>query len=102
MNTQQIVTDLEWLQKTIADAMNKQFRPKYKNNTWLKQKDLSSNERIIMQLVDEHDDRFTNKWLVDTTGLTRKCVRENLTRLMERGLVKRLGNTHYYQAISIV
>ena len=55
-----------------------------------------------MQLVDEHDDRFTNKWLVDTTGLTRKCVRENLTRLMERGLVKRLGNTHYYQAISIV
>lgn len=102
MNKQQIVTDLEWLQKTIAQAFEERARPKYKNNTWLKQKDLGSNERIIMQLVDEHGNEFTNQWLTNTTGFTRKCIRENLTKLMEKGLIKKVGNTHNYKSTSIV
>lgn len=103
VNTKQnVVTNLEWLQETIANAFDEQFRPRYKNNTWLKQKDLGSNERIIMQLVDERNDEFTNKWLVQQTGLTRKCVRENLAKLMEKGLIKKIGNTLRYKAISIV
>ena len=102
MTNQEIAEFLETARVQIQNAMDEKFRPKYKNNTWLKQKDLTSNERIIMQLVDERNDEFTNKWLVEITGLTRKCVRENLARLMDRGLVKKVGNTQRYKTISIV
>lgn len=102
-NTQKnVVTDLEWLQKTIADAFEEQARPKYKSNTWLKQTDLTVTERLIMQLVDERNDEFTNKWLCDQTGLTTKCIRENLAKLMDKRLVKKIGNSHNYKTISIV
>ena len=102
-NTQKnVVTNLEWLQEAIANAFEEQARPKYKNNTWLKQKDLTSNERIIMQLVDEKNSEFTNKWLCDQTGFTRKCIRENLAKLMDKRLVNKIGNTHKFKTISIV
>lgn len=101
-NTQQIVTDLEWLQKTIADAMNEQFRPKYKNNTWLKQTDLHPNERICMQLIDELGGQFTVSDLAKMTGLSNKCIRDNFAKLDERGLIKRTGTGYNYIAVSIV
>ena len=102
MTNQEMAVFLEDTRVKMQLAMDESFRPKYKSNTWLKQKDLCLTERIIMQLVDERDDEFTNKWLVEQTGLTRKCIRENLTKLMERQLVKKIGNTHNFKAISIV
>ena len=102
MTNQEMAVFLEDTRVKMQLAMDESFRPKYKSNTWLKQTDLCLTERIIMQLVDERDDEFTNKWLVEQTGLTRKCIRENLTKLMERQLVKKIGNTHNFKAISIV
>jgi len=102
MTNHEIAEFLETAKVQIQLAMDEKFRPVYKSNTWLKQKDLTSNERIIMQLVDERNDEFTNKWLVEITGLTRKCVRENLARLMDRGLVKKVGNTQRYKTISLI
>jgi len=102
MTNHEMAVFLEDTRVQIQLALDEQFRPKYKNNTWLKQTDLGSNERIIMQLVDERNDEFTNQWLTNTTGFTRKCIRENLTKLMDKGLVKKVGNTHNYKAVSIV
>jgi len=103
VNTQQnVVVSLEWLKETVATAMESQFRPKYKSNTWLKQTDLSITERVIMQLADERNDEFSNKWLCEQTGFSSKCIRENLTKLMERRLVKKIGNTHNYKTISLI
>ena len=102
MTNAEIAVFLEDTRVQIQTAIDEQFRPKYKNNTWLKQTDLSLTERIIMQLVDERNDEFTNQWLTNTTGLSRKCIRENLTKLMGRQLIKKVGNTHNYKAISIV
>lgn len=102
MTNQEIAEFLETTRVQIQLVMDEQFRPKYKNNTWLRQTDLTSNERIIMQLVDERNDEFTNKWLVEQTGFTRKCIRENLAKLIERRLVKKIGNTHNFKTISIV
>ena len=103
VNTQQnVVVSLEWLKETVANAMESKFRPKYKSNTWLKQTDLSITERVIMQLADERNDEFTNQWLTNTTGLSRKCIRENLAKLMEKRLIKKVGNSHNYKTISII
>ena len=102
MTNQEIAEFLEATRVQMQTVMDEKFRPKYKNNTWLKQTDLCLTERIIMQLVDERNDEFTNKWLVEVTGLTRKCIRENLTKLMDRQLVRKIGNTHNFKAISIV
>ena len=102
MTNQEMAVFLEDTRVQIQLAMDEKFRPKYKNNTWLKQTDLSITERVIMQLVDERNDEFTNHWLVAQTGLTRKCIRENLTKLMNRQLVRKIGNTHNFKAISIV
>ena len=102
MTNQEIAEFLETTRVQIQLVMDEQFRPKYKNNTWLRQTDLTSNERIIMQLVDERNDEFTNKWLVEQTGFTRKCIRENLAKLIDRRLVKKIGNTHNFKTISIV
>ena len=55
-----------------------------------------------MQLVDERNDEFTNQWLTNTTGLTRKCIRENLIKLLDRRLIKKIGNSHNYKVVSIV
>lgn len=96
------VTSLEWLQHVVETAMESQFRPKYKSNTWLRQTDLSVTERIIMQLVDERNDEFTNKWLVDQTGLTRKCIGDNIVKLIDKQLIKKVGRTHNYKAITII
>lgn len=102
MTNQEIAEFLETTKVQIQTAMDEKFRPKYKSNTWLKQTDLSITERVIMQLVDEKNDEFTNQWLTNTTGLSRKCIRENLAKLMERRLIKKVGNTHNYKTISIV
>ena len=102
MTNQEIAEFLEATRVQMQCVMDEKFRPKYKNNTWLKQKDLTSNERIIMQLVDERNAEFTNKWLCEVTGLTPKCIRENLAKLMDRRLVQKIGNSQKYRAISIV
>jgi len=102
MTNQEIAEFLETTRVQIQAAMDERFRPKYKSNTWLKQTDLSITERVIMQLADEKNDEFTNQWLTNTTGLSRKCIRENLAKLMERRLIKKVGNTHNYKTISIV
>lgn len=102
MTNQEIAVFLDATRVQIQTAIDEKFRPKYKNNTWLKQTDLCLSERIIMQLVDERNDEFTNQWLVAQTGLTRKCIRENLIKLMDKQLVKKIGNTHNFKAISIV
>ena len=102
MTNHEIAEFLETAKVQLQLAMDEKFRPKYKNNTWLKQTDLCLSERIIMQLVDERNDEFTNQWLVAQTGLTRKCIRENLIKLMDKQLVRKIGNTHNFKAISIV
>jgi predicted HTH transcriptional regulator len=102
MTNQEIAHFLDATRVQIQTVMDEKFRPVYKSNTWLKQTDLSITERVIMQLVDERNDEFTNQWLTNTTGLSRKCIRENLAKLMERRLIKKVGNTHNYKAISIV
>ena len=101
MTKQEIAEFLETTRVQMQLAMDEKFRPKYKNNTWLKQKDLSSNERIIMQLADELNEEFSGKWLVDQTGLTRKCIRENLNKLIDKQLVKNTGYNKF-KTISIV
>jgi len=102
MTNQQIAEFLESTKVQIQLAIDEKFRPVYKSNTWLKQKDLTVTERVVMQLIDERNDLFSNKWLCEQTGFSSKCIRENLAKLMERGLVKKVGNTHNYKAISIV
>ena len=101
MTQQEIAEFLEATRVQMQLAMDEKFRPKYKNNTWLKQKDLGSNERIIMQLADELNEEFTGKWLVSQTGLTRKCIRENLNKLIDKQLVKRIAYNKF-KTISIV
>ena len=101
MTQQEIAEFLEATRVQMQLAMDEKFRPKYKNNTWLKQKDLGSNERIIMQLADELNEEFTGKWLVNQTGLTRKCIRENLNKLIDKQLVKRIAYNKF-KTISIV
>jgi len=102
MTNQEIAEFLDATRVQIQAAMDERFRPKYKNNTWLKQTDLSVTERIIMQLADERNDEFSNKWLCDQTGLSSKCIRENLAKLMDKRLVQKICNTHNYKTISIV
>jgi len=102
MTNQQIAEFLESTKVQIQLAIDEKFRPVYKSNTWLKQKDLTVTERVVMQLIDERNDLFSNKWLCEQTGFSSKCIRENLAKLMDRGLVKKVGNTHNYKAISIV
>jgi len=102
MTKQEIAEFLETTRVQMQLVMDEKFRPKYKSNTWLKQTDLTVTERVIMQLVDEHNDEFSNKWLCDVTGLTSKCIRENLAKLMDKQLVRKIGNTHNYKTISIV
>jgi len=102
MTNQQIAEFLESTKVQIQLAIDEKFRPVYKSNTWLKQKDLTVTERVVMQLIDERNNLFSNKWLCEQTGFSSKCIRENLAKLMDRGLVKKVGNTHNYKAISIV
>jgi len=102
MTNQEIAEFLESTKVQIQLAIDEKFRPVYKSNTWLKQKDLTVTERVVMQLIDERNDLFSNKWLCEQTGFSSKCIRENLAKLMDRGLVKKVGNTHNYKAISIV
>ena len=102
MTNQEIAEFLETARVQMQLAMDEKFRPVYKSNTWLKQKDLTVTERVVMQLIDERDDLFSNKWLCEQTGFSTKCIRENLAKLMDRGLVKKVGNTHNYKAVSIV
>jgi predicted HTH transcriptional regulator len=102
MTNQEIAEFLETAKVQIQLAMDEKFRPVYKSNTWLKQKDLTVTERVIMQLADERNNVFSNKWLCEQTGFSSKCIRENLTKLMERRLVKKIGNTRNYKTISIV
>ena len=102
MTNQEIAEFLDATRVQMQLAMDEKFRPKYKNNTWLKQKDLLVTERVIMQLIDERSAEFTNKWLIQQTGFSAKCIRENLTKLMEKRLIKKVGNTHKFKAVSIV
>lgn len=102
MTNQEIAEFLETAKVQIQLAMDEKFRPVYKSNTWLKQKDLTVTERVIMQLADERNDEFSNKWLCEQTGFSSKCIRENLTKLMERRLVKKIGNTRNYKTISLI
>jgi len=102
MTNQEIAEFLESTKVQIQLAIDEKFRPVYKSNTWLKQKDLTVTERVVMQLIDERNNLFSNKWLCEQTGFSSKCIRENLAKLMERGLVKKVGNTHNYKAVSIV
>ena len=102
MTNEEIAYFLETARVQIQNVMDEKCRPVYKSNTWLKQKDLSITERIIMQLVDEKSAEFTNQWLANQTGLTRKCISENLIKLLDRQLIKKLGNTHNYKAITII
>ncbi len=101
MTHQEIAEFLETTRVQMQLAMDEKFRPKYKNNTWLKQTDLSLTERIIMQLADERNDEFSGKWLVEQTGLSRKCIRENLNKLIDKQLVK-LVAYNKFKTISIV
>lgn len=102
MTNQEISEFLETTRIQIQTAIDEKFRPVYKSNTWLKQHDLTVTERIIMQLVDERNDEFTNKFLREQTGLKVKCIRENLLKLIDRGLIEKIDNTRRYRAISIV
>lgn len=101
MTNAEIAVFLEDTRVQIQQAIDEKFRPKYRLNTWLKQKDLHPTERIIMQLVDDRDDQFTNKWLVEQTGLSSKCIRENLNKLIDKGLIKKIGVSHNYETIKI-
>ena len=102
MTQQEIAVFLEDTRVQIQSAIDESFRPKYKSNTWLKQTDLSAVERIIMQLVDaKEDDQFSNKWLVEQTGFSSKCIRENLSKLIEKHMVKKVGCTHTYTTVKI-
>ena len=102
MTNQEIAEFLDATRVQLQLAMDEKFRPKYKNNPWLKQTDLTVTERVIMQLTDELNDEFSNKWLVAQTGFSSKCIRENLTKLMEKQLVRKIGNTQKFKTISIV
>ena len=89
MTNNEIAEFLQDFRVQVQTIMDERMRPVYKNNTWLKQKDLKSNERIIMQLVDEINAPFTIDQLVKLTGLSRKCIRENLYSIVDHGLVTR-------------
>ena len=102
MTTKEIAVFLEDTRVQIQSAIDESFRPKYKSNTWLKQKDLGAVERIIMQLVDaKEDDQFSNKWLVEQAGFSSKCIRENLSKLITKHMVKKVGCTHTYTTVKI-
>lgn len=97
MTNQEIAEFLQDIRVQVQTVMDERMRPVYKNNTWLKQRDLKSNERIIMQLVDELNANFTVKQIADITGFSRKCVRENLYTLAARGYVSNVKG-HQWQA----
>ena len=75
------------------------MEPVYKSNVWLKRTDLHPNERILMQLIYEINDTFTVKKLSDITGLTRKCIRENLYKLVDRDYVAKIKGHDWERTI---
>jgi len=101
MTNAEIAVFLEDTRVQIQQAIDEKFRPVYKSNTWLKQHDMLVTERVLMQLIDEIHDEFTNKQLADLTGLSRKCVRENLDKLCDKKIIKRIEGTRRYETIKI-
>ena len=101
MTQAEIAVFLEDTRVQIQQAIDEKFRPVYKSNTWLKQHDMLVTERVLMQLIDEIHDEFTNKQLADLTGLSRKCVRENLDKLCDKKIIKRIEGTRRYETIKI-
>lgn len=104
MNTNEITEFLEEIRVKQQLEIDEKFRPRYRSNTWLKQKDLHPTERILMQLIDElmiNNEVFYAKHLANLTGLSRKCVRENLAKLANRKLVKQVTGTHKWEPIKI-
>ena len=102
MTNQEIAVFLEDTRVKLQAAIDEKFRPKYRNNTWLKQKDLSITEKVMMQIIDELNDEFTVTKLARTIAISNKCVRDNLVKLIEKRLVQKVGNTYRFKAVSIV
>jgi response regulator of citrate/malate metabolism len=102
MTNAEIAVFLEDTRLQIQHAIDEGFRPKYKSNTWLKQKDLNGTQRIIMSLMDEVNAPMTVKDLVNLTGFSRKSIRENLELLKKnQGIVNKIENSHSWETIKI-
>jgi Fic family protein len=97
---QDLIESIEALRSELRTAMQPMMEPVYKSNIWLKRADLHPNERIIMQLIYEIDDTFTVKKLANLTGLTRKCIRENFYKLVDRGYIAKLCGNDWERTIS--
>lgn len=102
MTNQEIAVFLEDTRVKLQLVMDEKFRPKYKANTWLKQTDMHPNERILMQLIDEVNGNFSVSDLANITGLSTKCVRDNFGKLVDKGLIKKVGTGFNYAAITII
>jgi len=98
---QDLITSIEALRSELHTAMQPMMEPVYKSNIWLKRTDLHPNERIIMQLIYEIDDTFTVKKLSNLTGLTRKCIRENFYKLVDRGYIAKLCGNDWERTINL-
>lgn len=96
MKNSEIAEFLQDFRVQMQTVMDEKMRPVYRNNTWLKQKDLIATERVLMQLIDEINADFTIAQLQKLTGFSKKCIRENLRTLAARGFVSK-GDGHAWK-----
>ena len=77
--------------QTQLDEKFAQLQPKYKPNYWLKKEGLTIYQRVIMQLLADEGCPLKYSQLMAMTGLSRKCLRDNMYVLSDKGYVAR-GN----------
>ena len=105
MNLQDIATFLEDARVQAQLEQDQRLRPRYRNNTWLKQRDLRATERIVMQLIDEiymTRKTFNSRDLINMSGFSGKCIRETFDKLSDKGLIERVGTSHTYKPVIIL
>jgi hypothetical protein len=101
MNTQEQTDFLNEVRFTVIQAVN--TKPKeYRNNSFLKQKDIKPYGRILAQLMDEIGTTVSQQQLAKMTGFSNKCVRENLLLLLDAHVVKKSRAFGFWELISIV
>jgi len=57
---------------------------------------------MLMQLIDKVNGNFSVSDSANITGLSTKCVRDNFGKLVDKGLIKKVGTGFNYKAITII
>jgi hypothetical protein len=92
MDNNKNVLTLEYLREAIGEAIDPVFKPVYKQHS-LKEimlnKELTTTERILLQFLSIQDHEVKGSFIMENLGLKGKGFRNNIEKLLERGLVRK-------------